>query len=443
MKSSIAQPLQRWARAARAGVPPRRGFRRPPTEAFDRQLGRPTCAFVAFLWFASCIWQWRTRDCKEEFQSLAGFGYALVCFCITTLQAFQGGVSVHNAAHCPPFYNEQGLANRLFYLMLTIWNGAPVTAYVPGHNLSHHKYLQTRRDIMRTNKVNFGSQALNIIAFFPSILGSIQSNDFKYMQAQRRKGCAAVRPLTAPAASPPPPRPPAAPAHTAERRSSPSCSRIIWDWYVQEQILFHAVLIALLIADWRKALLIYFLPCGLAKDMLVSLNILQHDGCDAKSKYNHSRNFTSDALNYLLFNNGYHTIHHMKPGVHWSLTKKQHDELVAPYIHPNLLKPSIVGYAIDAHFMGNIARQLRRHRVHRPRPQRRGGRRRGLVLRADVDQRHLVQLRRRLEGGPEGGPREGRQAAAKGRLNLTAVRHLPSPPGRLAGAQSNTESRNE
>jgi hypothetical protein len=166
----------------------------------------------AFLWFASCIWQWRTRDCKEEFQSLAGFGYALVCFCITTLQAFQGGVSVHNAAHCPPFYNEQGLANRLFYLMLTIWNGAPVTAYVPGHNLSHHKYLQTRRDIMRTNKVNFGSQALNIIAFFPSILGSIQSNDFKYMQAQRRKGCAAARPL--PTARPllPPPRPPAAPA---------------------------------------------------------------------------------------------------------------------------------------------------------------------------------------------------------------------------------------
>ena len=161
----------------------------------------------AFLWFASCIWQWRTRDCKEEFQSLAGFGYALVCFCITTLQAFQGGVSVHNAAHCPPFYNEQGLANRLFYLMLTIWNGAPVTAYVPGHNLSHHKYLQTRRDIMRTNKVNFGSQALNIIAFFPSILGSIQSNDFKYMQAQRRKGCAAARP---PARSYCPPAPAAA-----------------------------------------------------------------------------------------------------------------------------------------------------------------------------------------------------------------------------------------
>ena len=306
----------------------------------------------AFLWFASCIWQWRTRDCKEEFQSLAGFGYALVCYCITTLQAFQGGVSVHNAAHCPPFYNEQGLANRLFYLMLTIWNGAPVTAYVPGHNLSHHKYLQTRRDIMRTNKVNFGSQALNIIAFFPSILGSIQSNDFKYMQAQRRKGCAA-RPPDRPLpprrgrrrARPPRPRMPL----TAAPRF---CSRIIWDWYVQEQILFHAVLIALLIADWRKALLIYFLPCGLAKDMLVSLNILQHDGCDAKSKYNHSRNFTSDALNYLLFNNGYHTIHHMKPGVHWSLTKKQHDELVAPYIHPNLLKPSIVGYAIDAHFMG-------------------------------------------------------------------------------------------
>ena len=95
--------------------------------------------------------------------------------------------------------------------MLTIWNGAPVTAYVPGHNLSHHKYLQTRRDIMRTNKVNFGSQALNIIAFFPSILGSIQSNDFKYMQAQRREG---VRR-----------RPPARPLPPRRRRRSAAPAR--------------------------------------------------------------------------------------------------------------------------------------------------------------------------------------------------------------------------
>ena len=110
---------------------------------------------------------------------------------------------------------EQGLANRLFYLMLTIWNGAPVTAYVPGHNLSHHKYLQTRRDIMRTNKVNFGVAGAQHHRLFPSILGSIQSNDFKYMQAQRRKGCAAARP---PAPLPRRRRrrvPPAAPARRA------------------------------------------------------------------------------------------------------------------------------------------------------------------------------------------------------------------------------------
>ena len=93
-------------------------------------------------------------------------------------------------------------------------------------------------------------------------------------------------------------------------------------------------------------------------------------------------------MNYLLFNNGYHTIHHMKPGVHWSLTKKQHDELVAPYIHPNLFKPSIVGYAIDAHAWTSRASTTTAPYTAPASTPRRATTRTG--LRADVDQRHLV-----------------------------------------------------
>lgn len=261
------------------------------------------------LCFGSIVAQWQLRQLHAESWA-AAVGFML----LTTFQCFQGGVSVHNAAHCPPFKSET--LNRFFFMVLTIWQGAAASSYVPGHNLSHHKYLQTRRDIMRTSKMKFGSQTLNLLLFFPSILGSIQKNDISYMSAQRRKG------------------------------------RAIWSWFLAETSAYHVLLVLLAIADWRKMLQLYFIPSLFAKDMLVSLNILQHDGCDPKHAYNHSRNFTDGLLNYLLFNNGYHTIHHMKPGVHWSVTKGQHDALVAPYCHPSLLQPSIWGYMFRAHFMG-------------------------------------------------------------------------------------------
>ena len=67
----------------------------------------------------------------------------------------------HNAAHCPPFKSETH--NRLFFLCLTLWQGASVTTYIPGHNLSHHKYLETRKDIMRTSKMKYRWQSLNLL----------------------------------------------------------------------------------------------------------------------------------------------------------------------------------------------------------------------------------------------------------------------------------------
>lgn len=45
----------------------------------------------------------------------------------------------------------------------------------------------------------------------------------------------------------------------------------------------------------------------LAKDMIVTLNLLQHDGCDPHSPVNHSRNFVGPILNFLCFNNGART----------------------------------------------------------------------------------------------------------------------------------------
>ena len=37
----------------------------------------------------------------------------------------------------------------------------PVSMFVPGHNLSHHKYLQKPKDRMRTDKLRFRWNLLN------------------------------------------------------------------------------------------------------------------------------------------------------------------------------------------------------------------------------------------------------------------------------------------
>ena len=58
----------------------------------------------------------------------------------------------------------------------------------------------------------------------------------------------------------------------------------------------------------------------------------------------------SPVLNALLFNNGYHTVHHLKPGVHWSQTPELHAQHVAK-IHPSLLVKSWWGWMFHTFFV--------------------------------------------------------------------------------------------
>jgi fatty acid desaturase len=74
------------------------------------------------------------------------------------------------------------------------------------------------------------------------------------------------------------------------------------------------------------------------------VNIIQHDGCDISSEYNHSRNFGGALINWFAVNAGYHTAHHNKPGLHWSELSKSHQQEVAPKMDPSLLEPSLLGY---------------------------------------------------------------------------------------------------
>jgi fatty acid desaturase len=256
-----------------------------------------TLCFVA-VYFALVAYQWVAAP--------SHLGLAIPLVVLTCWFSFFGAVATHNTVHCPVF-KQRGM-NRLFQVILTLTYGHPVSAYVPGHNLSHHRFTQSRRDVMRTSKVRFRYNALNGLLFMSTVGTDIFRGELKYFRAMYRRNPVWFRQM------------------------------------IVEAAVLAGVTIALIVLDWRKFLLYGFLPHQYAAWGIITMNYLQHDGCDERSQYNHSRNFVGKLVNWWTYNNGFHTIHHESPGLHWSLAPQAHAERIAPFIHPNLDQPSLPAY---------------------------------------------------------------------------------------------------
>lgn len=251
-------------------------------------------------WFVLVAAQWRLAP-RTPWIAVP----LLVATCVV---GFLGAVATHNAMHCPVFHRPA--LNRALQVLLTLVYGHPVSAFVPGHNLSHHRYTETSRDVMRTSKIRFEWHLLNLLFFHATIGGDLLRAEWRYVRG----------------------------AYKRERA-----------WF-RQLLLETAVLVlvmgALAVADWRKLLVYVVVPHAYAAWGIVTMNLLQHDGCDRTSAWNHSRNFTGRWVNWWTFNNGFHTIHHARPGLHWSQLPAEHARVVAPNIHPALEQRSLVAYVI-------------------------------------------------------------------------------------------------
>ncbi len=262
-----------------------------------------TIAFMA-VFFGLVAVQWTVPQ-VNVFQGAPVWAW-LPLLVLTSFFSFFCAVATHNTIHSPVF--EKRAHNRVFQAVLTLTYGHPVSAFVPGHNLSHHKHTQTRKDVMRTSKVRFRWNLLNGLLFLAFVGPSIMKGEAQYFAAMKER----------------------LPA-----------------WYQQyriEKYLLWGLYLVLVLIDWKSFLLFVFLPHKYAAWGIVTMNLLQHDGADAESEWNHSRNFVGKLVNWFTLNNGFHTIHHMHPGLHWSLTPEAHAREVAPHIHPNLDQPSLLAY---------------------------------------------------------------------------------------------------
>lgn len=234
-------------------------------------------------------------------------GWAAAAFAIVLcINSWLCAVIAHNTVHTPVFYNRT--LNKAFQVWVSLSYGFPISDYIPGHNLSHHRYMQQREDVMRTTKVRFQWNLLNLLFFFPAVTPSILRGNARYKKLQGEH------------------------------------ARVWRKQLMLETIIVWGVKIGLTAFDWRRALVFVWLPHIFANWGIVTINFLQHDGADEEHPVNHSRNFVGSWLNFFAVNNGYHGMHHIEPGLHWSLLPEAHAKQVRPTLDPRLEETSLLTY---------------------------------------------------------------------------------------------------
>jgi fatty acid desaturase len=205
------------------------------------------------------------------------------------LLAIVDAVISHNHNHAAIFRNRW--ANLLVGCVISLFYGFPSFCWIPTHNQNHHVLNNRPGDYSITTRPLRRVGLLGAL-LYPTVTSLTQAR------------------LISPFLS-----------HCWRH------NRFLFWRAMVEYAVFSSIMIALFIIDWRKALLFAVLPQQVALFFIQHFNYLQHIETDSFSGYGHSRNFTGRILNYCLFNNGYHTVHHMKPGLHWSLTPRAHAEV--------------------------------------------------------------------------------------------------------------------
>lgn len=249
---------------------------------------------------------------------------ALWLFPASCYLALSAGVIAHNHNHCPTFKSRR--ANFVFGSWLSIFYGYPTFAWIPTHNLNHHKFVNKAGDATitwrYTNRHNF------LIAgsyFFVS----------SYFQSQPIK--AYIR--------------------KAKRDNRVLYRQIIWQYAiwigVHALVLFSSMATLGAAKGFTSWVLALGFPAFFALWTIMLFNYVQHVHADPWSEHDHSRSFTGKALNFFLFNNGFHAAHHEQAGAHWSKLPAL-SARIEPLIHPDLRPRSFLWWCVRVYVLAPV-----------------------------------------------------------------------------------------
>lgn len=227
-------------------------------------------------------------------------GVAVACYL-----SFLNSVVIHNHLHQGIFRSKR--LNMGWRLILSFGALYPASANIPSHNLVHHHFDDDGdRDWADPRHVQFSWNLLNLI-HFPNVAGP-------YTFAGVKRWAATTR--------------------------LPGFNR----QYITEQVFAFGVTGIALVWDFWGALFCIVVPQLWGARGILRINLIQHDRCDTTTEWNHSRNFIGRGFNWIMCNNGYHTIHHNRAGLHWSDLDHAHKQEAVPRIDPRLDEKSMLWY---------------------------------------------------------------------------------------------------
>jgi len=262
-------------------------------------------------------------------------GLALWLCPLACYLALSAGVIAHNHNHTPTFRDRLG--NSLFGNWLSIFYGYPTFAWVPTHNLNHHRMVNKAGDATITWRFTNAHNAWVAGTYF-FVSSWYQSEPIKdYIRKAKER--------------------------------NPRLYRTIIGQYVFF-LGTHVALLALAIAlhglrtGFKVWGLMFLVPALFALWTIMFFNYIQHVHADPWSEHDHSRSFTSPVLNFLLFNNGLHSAHHEMAGAHWSALPGLHARLVKE-INPELLERSFWWFCLRNYLLALFVPELGTRQVGR------------------------------------------------------------------------------
>jgi fatty acid desaturase len=248
---------------------------------------------------------------------------------------FCAGVLSHNHNHSPVFKSRRW--NACYSAWLSLFYGYPTFAWIPTHNLNHHRFVNKPGDATITWR--YSKRNTWLVASTYYFVSA-------YWQA---------RPLRAYVAG-------------ARAHNRALYRKIVVQWLTLGGGQCSLLMLGWLLHGWARGSEVWFfgfaLPALFATWSMIFMNYIQHVHTDPWSEHNHSRNFVSKLGNWLVFNNGYHTAHHENAGLHWSKLPEAHAK-IAHLIDPDLNQPSIFAFCVKAYVLGALSDRYRTHQVGR------------------------------------------------------------------------------
>lgn len=224
------------------------------------------------------------------------FSYLILWIPFLTLFSFSCCIINHNHIHNSIFFNKK--LNLIFNVLLTLAKGHSATTIVVPHLKNHHRHHGDTKDWISPSFVRESKGMKKLLRYL-----FIGARNIKINRSLKN-----------------------APKLSKSQRAHIVIERVaLFTWILLGLFINYKIFIFFILIPWLLSML-----------MLLGVNLLQHEGCEPASKFNHSRNFTGRIGNWFMFNNGFHTIHHLRPSLHWSLLAKEHREKIVGNIDPKL-----------------------------------------------------------------------------------------------------------